>query len=172
MTHNPSGEHRRIGDADAVVLHRTYRAGIDDVWAAVTESDRLARWFGTYAGDPASGAVDVTMTAEGDDVEPSRWMIADCVPPRLLGVVSDGGTGWHLVLELVEVGGGTALSLTQFIDDPGIVESVGPGWEYYLDRLGAALAGTDPGAVDFDDYYPGQAGFYARLIPHADGPAR
>ena len=28
-----------------LVLRRTYAAGIDDVWVAITQSDRLARWY-------------------------------------------------------------------------------------------------------------------------------
>ena len=39
--------------------------------------------------------------------------------------------------------------------------SVGPGWEYYLDRLVAAETGGDPATVDFDrDYYPAMAEHY------------
>ena len=31
---------------------RTFRAPIEYVWAAVTEPARLARWIGTWTGDP------------------------------------------------------------------------------------------------------------------------
>ena len=43
---------------------REFRAPIEDVWAAVTEPERLARWIGTFSGDPASGQVAFRMTAE------------------------------------------------------------------------------------------------------------
>ena len=39
-----------------VVFERTFAAPIADVWAAVTESDRLVRWIGRWTGDPASGS--------------------------------------------------------------------------------------------------------------------
>ena len=44
------------------------------------------------------------------------------------------------------------------------MESVGPGWEYYLDRLVAAETGGDPDAVDFArDYHPAMSGHYRPL---------
>ena len=44
--------------------------------------------------------------------------------------------------------------------DPELASSVGPGWEYYLDRLVAAETGGDVGSIVWDDYYPGQADHY------------
>ena len=44
-----------------LVLRRHFSVSIDDVWASVTESERLGRWFGTWTGDPATGSVMVTM---------------------------------------------------------------------------------------------------------------
>ena len=38
---------------------------------------------------------------------------------------------------------------------------MGPGWEYYLDRLVAAETGGDLAAIDFErDYYPAMAEYY------------
>ena len=52
----PEAVGRRLGRDGAafVVIERTFRAPVADVWAAVTEPDRLERWIGTWAGDPAS----------------------------------------------------------------------------------------------------------------------
>ena len=41
---------------------------------------------------------------------------------------------------------------------------VGPGWEYYLDRLVAAETGADVAAIDFDDYYPAQSDHYRAMF--------
>ena len=41
---------------------------------------------------------------------------------------------------------------------------VGPGWEYYLDRLVAAETGGDVAAIDFDDYHPAQSDYYRALF--------
>lgn len=43
----------RLGDADAHVLtiRRTYDAAIDDVWDALTNPERIARWFMPVSGE-------------------------------------------------------------------------------------------------------------------------
>src|SRR3954469_16179359 len=103
MSRQPTGRIETIDGVRRLVIEREFRVSIDDVWAAVTEPERLARWIGVWTGDPASGHVPFAMTAE----------------------------------------------------------SVGPGWEYYLDRLGAVLIGGDVTAIDFDrDYYPAMAAHY------------
>ena len=152
---------------DLIVLTRTVRAPIADVWAAVTEPDRLARWIGTWAGDPTSGSVRFCMNAEGGDVAEETFEIRACEPPnRLIVHAGDGDSAWYLGLELAERDGLTTLEFTQVIEDPAILESVGPGWEYYLDRLVAAETGGDPSAIDFDrDYYPALSSYYAGLLP-------
>jgi hypothetical protein len=72
-----------------------------------------------------------------------------------------GEERWQLELDLVEAGGITTLTFTQPDIDPAVADSVGPGWEYYLDRLVAVETGSDVAAVDFDrDYYPAMAEHY------------
>jgi uncharacterized protein YndB with AHSA1/START domain len=134
---------------------------MEDVWAAVTEPARLERWIGTFSGDPASGSVVFRMTAEGADAPAEAMEIVECDPPRLLVVIaSTPGGEWHLRVALTEADGRTLLTFTQPELDPAAAESVGPGWEYYLDRLGVALTGGDVAAIDFDrDYYPA-------MLPH------
>jgi hypothetical protein len=62
---------------------------------------------------------------------------------------------------LSETDGRTVLTFTQPQIDPVEAESVGPGWEYYLDRLVAAETGGDVAAIDFErDYYPAMAEHY------------
>ena len=56
MTNPPSGRLVQSADGNAVVVSRTFRAPIEDVWASVTEPDRTARWFGTWTGDAAPRA--------------------------------------------------------------------------------------------------------------------
>ena len=51
--HTPPAAARSATAARYVVFERTFRAPIDDVWAAVTEPERLERWIGTWTGDPA-----------------------------------------------------------------------------------------------------------------------
>ena len=148
-----------------IVLRRTFRAPREDVWKAVTEPERLERWIGTWTGEPAEGRVSFRMTAEGEDVAASDYVITACRPPEHLGLEADAaGMHWRLRLDLAEADGVTTLLFAQRMDDPEVAASVGPGWEYYLDRLVAAETTGDVAGVVWDDYYPALAEGYRGLL--------
>ena len=74
-----------------IVLHRRYATSAEDVWAAFTESERLARWIGHYTGrGRAGGTVEFTVTGEldagGEVAEPVTVTIHECAPPHRLVV--------------------------------------------------------------------------------------
>jgi len=72
-----------------------------------------------------------------------------------------GEQAWYLDADLSESDGVTTLSFSQPDVGPDDVPSVGPGWEYYLDRLVLAETGGDPATADFErDYYPAMADHY------------
>src|SRR3954470_20789062 len=52
MTTAPTGRIEHRDGRHVLVQTREFRAPIEDVWAAVTERERLARWIGTWTGDP------------------------------------------------------------------------------------------------------------------------
>lgn len=139
-----------------IVIERTFRAPIRDVWDSLVDPERMNRWIGTWSGEPGAGnRVQFVMTSEGM-TEPEDVLIHRCDPPRHLDVESfQGGSSWRMRVELTDHDGVTRLVFRQAVDpaDEGAT-SYGPGWEYYLDRLGAVLAGTEFAA--WDDYYPGQ----------------
>lgn len=61
---------------------------------------------------------------------------------------------------LAETGGTTTLRFTHQLAEPYDASSVGPGWQFYLDRLGAVIEARDlPG--EFDAYYPALASSYS-----------
>jgi len=163
MTTDPTGR-RELRDGTSYLTYtRTFTAPIADVWAAVTEPERLERWIGTWSGDPASGEVAFRMTAEGEDVAAERYTIDACEPPRRLVTRSqpDGnGVVWQLELDLAESAGVTTLNFAQVMADPDMAENVGPGWDFYLDRLVAAESGRAVADIEWDDYYPAQSDFY------------
>jgi len=158
----PTGRIDHDGDRHTLVITRTFPAPIEDVWAAVTEPERLERWIGTYTGDPASGEVQFAMTAEAEDAPADEMRIRECDPPHRLWLSSRVGEEfWDLELDLEESGGVTTVTFRQPGIDLAQAESVGPGWEYYLDRWLATVTGGDVAAVDFDrDYYPAMAEHY------------
>jgi hypothetical protein len=72
-----------------------------------------------------------------------------------------GDEVWLLGLDLTHSDGVTTLTFTQ----PGITAeqapAVGPGWDFYLDRLVDAETGADPAQRDFErDYYPATSSYY------------
>ena len=158
----PTGTITQHGGQHVLTQIREFRSPIEDVWAAVTESDRLARWIGSWTGDPESGSVLFRMLFEGEDHDGETMTIRVCEPPHRLHVTSQAGEEtWLLELDLTHADGVTTLTFSQ----PGItveqVGGVGPGWDYYLDRLVDVETGQDPALRDFDrDYYPATAERY------------
>jgi uncharacterized protein YndB with AHSA1/START domain len=149
MSHIPTG---RLLGTD-LVLTRTFRAPIDDVWASISDPERTARWFGPWEGDAAPGrTIKVQMVHE----EGKPWMdmtVDACdAPTRLALSAGEENDRWLLELTLTETAGVTELRFTQHLTTTGNVGEVGPGWEYYLDALVAAR--DDTPMPSFDDYYP------------------
>ena len=160
MSPTPTG--RLIGND--LVLTRTFRAPITDVWASLTDSTRTARWFGPWQGDAGPGrTIKLQMAYE----EGQPWMevtIDACEAPHRLAVsATDEQGSWHLDMTLVETAGVTELRFTQHLTTTEEIGEVGPGWEYYLDLL---VAARDGGArPSFDDYYPAQQAYFEALAP-------
>ena len=166
-TPTATGHRREHADGVYCEWTRTFRAPIEDVWAAVTEPQRLARWLGTWTGDPTTGEVKFQMLFE-DEMPAERFRIDECDAPHRLRVTTsmpyDGENPehWQLRLDLAEEGGITTLTFAQIVPDPAMAENVGPGWDYYLDRLVAAEADRDPATVNFEDYYPALSAHYRK----------
>lgn len=136
------------GDDIAVQLRRTYDAAVEDVWDAVTDPDRVKRWFLPLHGDLRVGG---TFQLEGN----AGGEILRCERPRLL-TVTFGGAESVVELRLSPVGeDGTALELEHTVpvamagSGAGSLY-VGPGWDGALLGLGLFLRGevsADPVAA-------------------------
>jgi uncharacterized protein YndB with AHSA1/START domain len=151
----PTGRVVPTADGRDLVLTRTFRAPIDDVWASITESERTARWFASWTGEAGPGRT-IRFRAMFEEGEPEGDMVIErCDPPTHLAVstTDDAGT-WRLEARLAERDGVTELTLVHHLDPDVDAGSVGPGWEYYLDMLVASRDGSARPA--FDDYYPSQ----------------
>jgi uncharacterized protein YndB with AHSA1/START domain len=163
MNPTPSGRLFSTPEGRDLVLIRTFRAPIEDVWASITESERTARWFGSWTGEPGPGRrIQYTMAFEGEGAQPAEMTIEACEPPHHLAVrgAEDYG-GWHLEAHLSEAAGITELRFTHHLDAQTNIGDVGPGWEYYLDNLVASRDGTP--MPSFNDYYPAQKEYYLGL---------
>lgn len=166
----PSGHLIPTTDGHDLIILRTFRAPIEDVWASITEPERTSRWFGGWEGEGGVGkTIRYTMAFE-PGAEPSEMTIVACEPPRHLAVRSmDDHGSWHLEANLTEREGVTELRFTHHLIDEAMIGEVGPGWEYYLDNLVASRQG---GALpDFNDYYPAQREYYLALVTRGPGGA-
>ncbi|MBF6348656.1 SRPBCC family protein [Nocardia flavorosea] len=164
MNIRPSGRLVNTPNGQDLVLTRTYRASAEDVWASITEPDRTARWFGPWKGEAGPGrTIQVQLTYE-EEQPWTDFIIDACIPPRhlCLRTVDDQGS-WQLEATLSEHDGQTELVFTHHLTSPELAGEAGPGWEYYLDMLGAARTGAD--LPDFADYYPAMRDFYVNATP-------
>ena len=152
------------GESGELVLERRVAHDALAVWPYFAESRELGMWFGAYAGDPDSGEVVVAMSAEEGDAT-IAVEILDCVAPEHLAVLTNDEHGsWSLEVELVdgghEQGSGTTVRFTHHDVVLAALPEIGPGWEWYLDRLVAALDGRP--MPEWDDYYPALRAAYTR----------
>ena len=120
-----------------LVYRRSFALPVAEIWHALTDPRRLPQWYGTFTGDPATGRVRLTMTDEDDsatvDVE-----ILRCTPQVGFSLDMDG---WFLTVALRTVGRVTTLDFTHSHVPRSEAGEIGPVWQYYLDRLDAALTG-------------------------------
>jgi uncharacterized protein YndB with AHSA1/START domain len=142
------------GQARTVVLRRSYDAPVEDVWDAITNPERISRWFLPVSGDlRLGGKYQLEGNAGGE--------ILRCEPPRLLAVSWIMGEPKEGDFSEVEVrlstgdGGRTDLHLEHAaIVDPQFWDQFGPGavgvgWDGGLLGLGLHLSGgaiEDPAA--------------------------
>lgn len=154
----PPAEVRTDPDGSTtLVWRREYPDPVEHVWAAITDSDRLGRWIGTWTGEPTLGSVRFTMTGEvdaGGEVDaPVDVLVHVCDPPhRLVVDLPDpgGAEAWHLELTVDPHGDGTVLVFAQRLVGGVRREDVEAGWSWYLDRLEASLQRRPMPA--WDDY--------------------
>jgi uncharacterized protein YndB with AHSA1/START domain len=127
------------GEGVAIVLRRSYDAQIEDVWDAVTNPDRMKRWFLPVSGDLRVGG---TFQLEGN----AGGEILRCEPPRLLKVTFGGPTSLVELRLTSAADSGTTLELehTVPIEMAGSGAGalyVGPGWDSALMALGLFFGG-------------------------------
>jgi uncharacterized protein YndB with AHSA1/START domain len=140
-------QHTERGETVVVTLERRYAAEVADVWQAITDPDRVRRWFLPLTGDlREGGAFQLENHAGGD--------IMTCEPPRHL-VVTFGGESSIVDVVLAGEGDQTLLKLTHSVpielagSGAGALY-VGPGWDGALLGIAQYLAGevvSDPVAA-------------------------
>jgi uncharacterized protein YndB with AHSA1/START domain len=149
----------RSADGKGVVrIQDRYDTDIDDLWTALTDPARLARWYGQVQGDLRLGG-EFRLYIEADDLDLTGRVEA-CEPPRRLLVTTRETDESYLRGQGVPPFDETAeATLTAEGDQTVLVIEVrgmpldkiafyGAGWQIHAENLAAYLAGRDHGDIE------------------------
>lgn len=137
------GRMRRIDEKRGKVrVEDVYDTDIADLWSAVTEPDRLARWIATVEGDlRVGGTVQAQFTSSWEG--PGR--IDVCAPPNRLVVTMEPGTDDETVIEAVLTAEGGRTRLV--VEERGLpldgLYKHGAGWQAHIEDLARHLDGGE-----------------------------
>ena len=136
----------RTGETVTVLMRRSYQAEPAEVWDALTDPDRMKRWFMPVSGDlEVGGAFQLEGNAGGE--------ILECEPPKRFKVTF-GGPNSLLELRLLSgADASTELELEHSMSEapaPGGAGAlwVGPGWDGGLLGLELYVSGELPEDAD------------------------
>jgi uncharacterized protein YndB with AHSA1/START domain len=152
------GSLRSAGGKGVVRIEDRYDTGIDDLWSAITDPARLARWHGQVEGDLRPGG-EFRLYLEADDID-STGRIDACEPPRRLVVTTretdesyrkgQGVPPFDSVKEITLTPDGDRTVLA--IEVRGMpldkIAFFGAGWQIHAENLATYLAGRPPGDVE------------------------
>lgn len=148
------------GLARTAILRRVYDAPIEEVWDAITNPERLTRFFLPISGDLREGGrFSIMYNASGE--------ILRCDPPKLVTMsweAHEGKPADQVELRLAASGGKTTLEIEHasvsgvfLSSDPKTgMWGVGTGWEGPLRYLAKYLAGELPDAPTTEWYQPNE----------------
>jgi uncharacterized protein YndB with AHSA1/START domain len=163
MTSNASPGTRILGSlrsadgAGVVRIEDRYDTHIDDLWSAITDPDRLARWFGEVDGELSQrGRFRVHIADAGD----RTGQVEACEPPQRLVVTTretdesyrrgQGVPPFDAVWEITLTADGDRTILV--IEVKGMplekIAFFGAGWQIHAENLAAYLAGREPDDVE------------------------
>jgi uncharacterized protein YndB with AHSA1/START domain len=130
---------RREGDGAVVHVEDVYDTSVEDLWAAITQPERLARWLGEVSGDlRVGGALRLSFT--------SSWQgtgtVLECEAPHRVRVANreEDGSETEIVATIVAEGSGARLVVEEH-GLPADPSAYAAGWQVHLEDLAAALAG-------------------------------
>jgi uncharacterized protein YndB with AHSA1/START domain len=136
--------------ARGLVVRQTYPTALDDLWTAVTEPDRIGRWFLPVSGDLREGG---QYRLEGN----ASGTVLACDPPRGYRITWEFGDTVTWVEVSLAPAGTDAATLTlehiAHVDETRWAEfgpgAVGIGWDGAL--LGLTLHVTSGATMDPDE---------------------
>jgi len=130
------GSMRRIDEQHgAVRVEHVYDTDLDDLWSAITEPERLARWVATVEGDlRLGGTIQARFTSSWEG--PGRIDVCDA--PNHLVLTMEPGTDEEAVIEAVLTAEGERTRLV--VEERGLPLNVlyqhGAGWQAHGEDRG------------------------------------
>ena len=119
---------------------------------------RYAEWKGYSQVAQAPGRLRLFL----DSLRDVNVGILECDPPhRFLAHSGEGATAMRVFAHLREAGGMTTLTFGQRLANPSDAATMGPGWDYYLDRLAAVRLGRT--LPEWEEYFPALSRHYEEL---------
>jgi uncharacterized protein YndB with AHSA1/START domain len=148
----------RSADGTGVVrVEDRYDTDVDDLWSALTDPRRLARWYGEVDGDlRPGGTFQARVFASGWE---GTGRVDVCEPPRRLLVTTKEVTEpYDKTVEATLTADGDQTILV--IEVQGIpldkIAFYGAGWQIHAENLAAHLAGHERGDTEarWDELVP------------------
>jgi uncharacterized protein YndB with AHSA1/START domain len=142
----------RLRSADGkgvVTVQDRFDTDIDDLWSAITDPARLARWLGEVEGDLRLGGEFRAHFSLASGWE-GTGRVEACEPPRrlLVRTVAKGKSGEQFIeATLTADGDQTILVLEERGMPLALLAAFGAGIQVHVEDLAAHLAGRE--AVDF-----------------------
>jgi len=174
-SHRILGTLRAADGVGVVRIEDRYDTGLDDLWSALTDPARVARWFGRVEGDlRPGGEFRLHVEAAGMD---SIGRVEACEPPRRLRVTTretdeswregNGPPPFEATLEATLTAAGDQTVLV--IEVRGMpldkIAFYGAGWQEHAENLAALIAGRERsvGGSRFDELVPAYQEQAARI---------
>ena len=156
---------RSAAGVGAVRIEDRYDTDIDDLWSAITDPNRLARWFGEVDGELSQGG---EFRVHIPDAGERTGQVEACEPSQRLVVTTretdesyrrgQGVPPFDAVWELTLTADGDQTILV--IEVKGMpldkIAFYGAGWQIHAESLAAYIAGRPPGDIEarWDELVP------------------
>ena len=164
------------GGKGVVRIEDRYATDAVDLWAAITDPQRLARWYGEVEGDLRPGG-EYKLFIEAAGLH-GAGRVEVCDPPRrLLVVTTETDESWRpgdvsptfdqsIEAVLTNEGDTTTLVLEARGMPLEKIPFYGVGWQLHAEHLAGYLAGNDSipdEAVRWDDLLPSYQAMAAKI---------
>ena len=148
------GSLRSAAGVGVVRIEDRYDTDIDDLWSAITDPERLARWHGQVEGDLRPGG-EFRIYLAADDID-STGRVDACEPPRRLSVTTretdesyrkgQGVPPFDAVKDLTLTADGDQTILVIEITGMPLdkIAFYGAGWQIHAEHLAAYIRGEQP----------------------------